>query len=161
MASRQVVKTILAELETENGRLSPDDVIERAKDPTSPLHEHFIWDDTEAAEKFRRMQASHLIRSVKVEVTIHKIPLSAPCYVRDPASTAPQQTYANVVHVRSDEEKARAVVVDEMQRVSKAVRRAKSVAAVLGLVDAIDQIDELARSIVRDVDLNDEERGTA
>lgn len=41
-------------LEMENdGRLTPAEVLEEARNPESPLHDQFTWDDTEAAEKYR------------------------------------------------------------------------------------------------------------
>ncbi len=54
------------------GVLLVDDVIEVAKDPTCILHKHFQWDNTKAAEAYRRMQARTLIQ--KCTVTIEKAP---------------------------------------------------------------------------------------
>lgn len=39
------------------------EVVEAAKDPQSALHEHFTWDDTEAAKKHRENEARNLIRA--------------------------------------------------------------------------------------------------
>ena len=50
------------------GVLSPDAVVQRASDPESPLHSLFEWDDTQAAAKFRLVQAGALIRSVKISI---------------------------------------------------------------------------------------------
>jgi hypothetical protein len=49
-----------------NGILLVDDVIEAAKDKSCVLHNHFEWDDTEAANSFRREQARSLIRRCKI-----------------------------------------------------------------------------------------------
>lgn len=54
------------------GMLMVDDVLDAAKDPRCVLHTHFQWDDTKAAESFRRMQARQLIQ--KCVVTIEKAP---------------------------------------------------------------------------------------
>jgi hypothetical protein len=48
------------------GKLVPDDVVAEARNPRSPLHQHFEWDDSEAAEKWRKEQARSLIASVRV-----------------------------------------------------------------------------------------------
>lgn len=45
------------------------EVLEDAKDETTPYHDHFDWDDTSAAEQFRLSQARQLIASI-VEVKI-------------------------------------------------------------------------------------------
>jgi hypothetical protein len=50
------------------GRLSPATVLEHARDPKSPLHGEFEWDDSKAGEAFRLVQASALIRSVRIRV---------------------------------------------------------------------------------------------
>ena len=47
------------------GVLRPHAVVEFARDPQSPLHRRFIWDDTEAARQFRLHQARQII-SVRV-----------------------------------------------------------------------------------------------
>jgi hypothetical protein len=58
-------KAALKRLETKkDGKpiLYPTDVVEAARDPKSPLHSRFEWDDGEAAEKWRLEQARVLIR---------------------------------------------------------------------------------------------------
>lgn len=57
-----LVAAALAELP----ELTPPAVVEAARDETSPLHSCFTWDDGEAAEAYRRMEARVLIRAVKV-----------------------------------------------------------------------------------------------
>lgn len=54
------------------GMLQVDDVLAAASDPTCILHKHFQWDDTKAAEAYRKMQARQLIQ--KCVVTIEKAP---------------------------------------------------------------------------------------
>lgn len=54
------------------GMLLVEDVLDVAQDPSCILHKHFQWDDTKAAESFRRMQARQLIQ--KCTVTILKAP---------------------------------------------------------------------------------------
>lgn len=54
------------------GVLMVESVLEVARDPSCILHKHFQWDDTKAAESFRKMQARSLIQ--KCTVTIEKSP---------------------------------------------------------------------------------------
>jgi hypothetical protein len=51
------------------GSLTPANVVEAARADDSPLHSRFEWDDSIAAESYRRNQASDLIRKVKVTYT--------------------------------------------------------------------------------------------
>lgn len=46
------------------GKLQPEDVVDDAKNPNSPLHSFFEWDDTAAAHEHRLKQARSLIRTV-------------------------------------------------------------------------------------------------
>ena len=48
------------------GELTPDIVLEEARPKSSPIHDRFEWDNTKAAEAWRREQAHELIRSVRV-----------------------------------------------------------------------------------------------
>jgi hypothetical protein len=69
VAHKELVKTELFSLaEARGGRLSPALVLDHARDPASPLHDEFEWDDSAAAEAFRLVQASALIRSVRIRV---------------------------------------------------------------------------------------------
>lgn len=47
-------------------KLTPELVLNEARDPEHPLHHRFEWVDDVAAEKWRRQQAHELITSVKV-----------------------------------------------------------------------------------------------
>jgi hypothetical protein len=46
-----------------DGKLRPPDVVNAARPEESPLHSHFEWDDSEAAEEYRLYQARYLIRN--------------------------------------------------------------------------------------------------
>lgn len=48
------------------GELTPANVVQSARADESPLHDRFEWDDSIAGEKYREVQASELIRSVRV-----------------------------------------------------------------------------------------------
>ena len=62
-------KQVLTEiLEGNDGILTVDSVLEAAEDETSPLHKHFTWDDTQAANEYRRWQARALIAKCRIVV---------------------------------------------------------------------------------------------
>jgi hypothetical protein len=81
-------KALTAELETirraNDGVLRPGDVVEAARDEDHPLHPCFEWDDSEAAEKYRLVQARNLIK-----VAVMVMPKT-------------EQTYQVYVSMRSD-----------------------------------------------------------
>lgn len=51
-----------------NGTLTAKEVLEFARPKSSPIHKYFNWDDSEAAEKYRLMQARQLITCIVVVV---------------------------------------------------------------------------------------------
>lgn len=51
-----------------DGKLHPEDVIEHARVPTSPLHSFFTWDDRKAAQRWRLEEARGLIRRYSIVV---------------------------------------------------------------------------------------------
>ena len=61
------VKKVLENIaKTNGGKITPPMVVDEAVNPKSPLHDHFEWDDSEAAVKWRLEQARSLIASVRV-----------------------------------------------------------------------------------------------
>lgn len=63
-------KVVAKELFTieKQSTLTPSAVVDVARDPNNPLHEHFEWDDTVAAQEHRLQQARVLISSVAYRV---------------------------------------------------------------------------------------------
>ncbi len=55
-------------LQKHEGHISPGILLEAAKDPASPFHTLFEWDDTKAGDNFRLMQAASIIRRWKGSV---------------------------------------------------------------------------------------------
>lgn len=70
------VAATLLEIERAYGQITPTDVVDAARDPASPLHGHFEWDDSAAAEEWRLAQARTLIASVRVK--LHSVPERPP-----------------------------------------------------------------------------------
>lgn len=68
--ARVPAQTVGARLESlraeAGGELMPEAVVADARDPASPLHSLFEWDEAEAAHQYRLVQARALIRAVVV-----------------------------------------------------------------------------------------------
>lgn len=56
----------LQDIYNRHGNLTPVLVVDEARDPVSPLHSRFEWNDAVAGEAWRREQAHALIQSVRV-----------------------------------------------------------------------------------------------
>ncbi len=139
-----VLKTkIAAELqrisEQHHGRLTPEAVVNEARDPASDLHNCFEWDDATAADQHRLNQARELIRGVKVTVVTTTVSFPIPGWVQDPDKSARQQGYVATPTLRTDRERAERALDSELNAVSAAANRARQIALGLDLQDRIDQ----------------------
>ena len=119
------VRCAIVELEKKNGRLDPSDIVNAAREKDSPLHPYFTWDDTEAAELYRRTQACELIRRVKIEITTHETTVRTVRYVSVPDSGKPNENdYFNLEKVQR--ESFREILLDELRRIDGNVKRTLS-----------------------------------
>jgi len=64
--------------------LTPEIVLRAARRKTSPLHRHFDWDDTVAAEHWRLDQARHLIGRFRVQVVGDREPRKVRAFIHVP-----------------------------------------------------------------------------
>lgn len=72
MKKQTNIIVVLKRLANENdGLLLPEQVVEAARPPASPLHSRFEWNNGKAAEKYRIWQARQLLR-----VCVETIPQS-------------------------------------------------------------------------------------
>jgi hypothetical protein len=63
------VATHLQGIYDENGAITPQIVVDTARDDNHPLHAHFEWDDSVAGEMYRCNQAAYMIRRVTIRRT--------------------------------------------------------------------------------------------
>jgi hypothetical protein len=117
------------------GRLTPRDLVDAARDPSSPLHSEFEWDDGKAADDWRIEQARRLIRSVKVMVDEETVTIALPRYVRDTARENDEQGYVTVEQIRREPQNAAALLRYEFGRAATHCRRALAIAEAVGIKD--------------------------
>jgi len=144
------VREAIAELE-QRGRLSPADVVETARDPASPLHHCFDWDDSTAAESWRLEQARRLIRSVRVVVIHEDVQVRLPRYVRDTSCEQKEQGYVTCEQLQREPENAKKLLAYEFERASAHVKRAVEIAKGLDLSDEARQIAASINKLLRQV----------
>lgn len=116
------------------GKLTAEDVVSAARDPESPLHAFFEWDDARAADAWRLEQARTLIRSVQIRVSVEEgRAISVPVYVRDPDAEHEVQGYRTLENVRGNPAAAKAALLIEVIRVEGLLARAERIAEACGL----------------------------
>ena len=84
------------------GILKIEDVLEEARDESSILHKHFEWDNTAAAEQYRRQQARVLIQRCKISL-VETEPVKIRAFVSLPADRENGGGYRLTSEVVSDE----------------------------------------------------------
>ena len=73
---------IFEKIAVRDGALTPAAVLNEAQKKSSPLHEYFVWDNSEAANRYRLKQAGHLIRCITVKIeNVSSEPIITRAYV--------------------------------------------------------------------------------
>ena len=138
---KELIRARLEQLEKAgNGRLTPAAVVEDAKKPSSPLHDQFEWDKGKAAYQHWLDQARALITSVRIVHRTETTTVSAVFYQRDPNAAGNEQGYVGIPTLRSDEDSARAALVDAFSAVGDMLRRARHLAIVLEMEGEVDAL---------------------
>lgn len=141
MSTRNDVDERIRELYELNGRVTPDMVIEDAKNPESPLNDQFNWNVEEVAMSAWRHTARKLINSVKVVVEVEEIVFKGKGrreFIADPGKDEDKQGYITRADLSTDRELALKAMRAEVERVEASLRRARNVAADLGLLDELE-----------------------
>ena len=113
------------------GKLTPDLVIEHARNPESPLHTEFNWDVEQAAMSHWRSQARRLISSVLVSIKTSKSVVNCVAYVRDPDADYNEQGYVPTASLVSDEQRSASAMLYEISRLNATLIRAEHLAEAL------------------------------
>lgn len=142
MTARQ--KRILAaiqalELAHPESEITPRALWESAREPDHPLHDEFEWDNEKAADSWRDEQARRLLR-IRVTVTHEERVVHAPICVRRPDAEAKEQGYVRTTTLIDDREMSKRAIVEEVDRAARAIERARTLGAALGLGDECDRL---------------------
>ena len=113
MTDEKILKELQV-LESKNGILKPEDVVEFARNKNTALHDRFTWDNTEAAHLWRLHEARNIIRCV----AIYSEPRQE--YVRAFVSLVPDRAddgggYRAIGKVMSDEEMRKQLLADALR----------------------------------------------
>lgn len=137
---KDTLKKHLSDLEQENGRLTPEDVVASAKKKDSPLHSFFEWDIKKAAYAHWLAQARELITTVMVVTKTETTSIKSVYYVRDPRCAGGEQGYISTDKLRTNEDLARDVLIAEFSRAGAALVRARTMAKVLSLEAEVENL---------------------
>jgi hypothetical protein len=123
------------------GELTPKDVVDDARNPNSPLHSYFEWDDGAAAEHYRLSQARGLIRAVVAIYTRPDQPAQRTrAYVHIPEPSAPH--YRETSHAMSQKKTRDMVLQRAWREFQEWRRRYKDLKEFASVFEAADEIEK-------------------
>ena len=123
----------------QKGELQPKDVVEDARNPNSPLHSYFEWNDGAAADAYRLHQARGLIRAVvAVYVRDEQPAIRTKAFVHIPEPSAPH--YRSAADAMSTA-KTRDLVLQrawrDLQAWRQRYREIKELSAIFQVIDDV------------------------
>ncbi len=130
------------------GELTPQDVLNDARNETSPLHSYFEWNDGEAAEQYRLQQARGLIRSVVAIYVREDAPaVRTRAYVHVPEAQTPH--YREMTHAMS-QKRTRQLVLQQAWRDLRGWRaRYQHLSEFADLVKVMDEVEANLPAVAR------------
>lgn len=136
-------KAVLEELRSlqRRGVLQPKSVVEAARDKTSPLHDHFTWNNTEAAEQFRILEARKLI-AVHVEL-LPGASEPSPVFV-SLRNDRRKGGYRAMVDVLSDAEMRSQLLDEALEELAYFKAKYKSLSELAGIFEEIKKVKKRA-----------------
>lgn len=85
------------------GTLKPEMVVEESKPEGALLHKCFQWDDTKAADLWRKEQARQLIKNITVTVTNDSVSATVRAIVNVVTSESDKRSYVPLIKAIHDE----------------------------------------------------------
>jgi hypothetical protein len=67
----QIIGQELGRMRKDKARITPENLVQRARAEDNPVHPYMTWDDSKAAESWRKEEARHLISHLLI-VEVHK-----------------------------------------------------------------------------------------
>jgi hypothetical protein len=141
---KEIIRAAILATCDERGETTPDRVFAAAKDPSSPLHDEFIWDGETAVRELGLETAARLIRLIKVEIVVDSVKIAAPYYVSDPRDNE-ERNYVRLQDVKRSDDMAKAVMLDELSRIESALNRAR---AISGFLEMTNEFETMLSSVV-------------
>lgn len=130
-------ETVYKEITALGDSFSPEQIVEAAKDENSELHKCFTWDDTVAAENWRKHQARMLVAQlvIRTETTDNE-----PVAVRVIASTNVRNEYKPVVKVLEVEQDYADLLARAVAELKAFQQKYKTIKELREIFEAIDEL---------------------
>ena len=130
-------ETVYKEITALGDSFSPEQIVEAAREEGTEVHKCFTWDDTVAAENWRRHQARVLVAQlvIKTETTDRE-----PVAVRVIASTATRNEYKPVVKLIEAEQGYADLLAKAINELKAFQQKYKAITELREIFAAIDEL---------------------
>lgn len=133
------IKKELARL-TRRGVIQPVDVVNAAKNPKSPLHHLFTWDDDKAAHEYRLYQARQILRTyVVIEDAAAQQTVRAFVSLRQDRKLE-GGGYRHIADVLSDEQLYEQMLADSLAEMRAFQQKYARIKELRGVFDAVEVV---------------------
>ena len=130
-------ETVYKEITALGDSFSPEQIVEAAREENTELHKCFTWDDTVAAESWRRHQARMLVAQLVIKTeTTDKEPVA----VRVIASTATRNEYKPVVKLIEAEQGYADLLARAINELKAFQQKYKAITELREIFAAIDEL---------------------
>lgn len=144
-----VVTAELDAIRARRGMLTPRIVVEEARNPKSPIHECFEWDNDHAAELWRLSQAGYLIRSLVIvkDDAGNKLPTPPRWLVLRPAASKEETTqYVTLTEAMRHKDSRERLLADALAELESFKRKYDSLLELAEVFAAMDRAIAAARA---------------
>ena len=125
------------EIQQIGDQYTPQDVLEYARDPQTELHKCFDWDNTTAAEKWRKQQARWVCNSLVVEIEQTKHSFKEYRIIQHDRE---DMVYRPVTYTIKDEDQYKRLVRRAMQELKAWKDRYKEIVELKNVIEEIERI---------------------
>jgi hypothetical protein len=131
-------------IEKENGKVTAENLLDSARPENSVMHDCFEWNDTEAAEKYRLLEAKNVINQL-VKVVVKK-DSEQPREQRAYVNINPQRgfgikgDYISIERAMSEEETRKIVLKRALEELSAYKRKYQEFSELSKVFSAIDEL---------------------
>jgi hypothetical protein len=135
----QLAGARLAELR-DKGQSSSAEIVEDARPEGSPFHDAFTWDDSEAAQKQRLVEARHLVNSIIVVRDDLPGKPQAPAFVSIVLKETGERAYMTTIEAQSDDEYRRQMLAEALTAIGAWKRRHRQLSELARIFAVIDEV---------------------
>jgi hypothetical protein len=139
----ELIREAIAATADKDGIVTSRGVFEAARSENNILHGEFIWNGSEAVEALGLRRAAELIRTVRIKIVVDSQKIISPYYINNPRDDKAGE-YVPVTFVRESEPMKHGVLLAEIARIERAIRRGMAIA---GALDIEQEFEAMMQSV--------------